>query len=87
MTKPAIPEAPANSFRITLEVTSTKPRIDGILLEALRGQDRNLQLREISRTAFKELFKKKKILIKGQPAVPSSSLASGLTHVDILGYT
>ncbi len=81
------PEAPANSFRVTLEVTSTKPRIDGILLEALRAQDRNLQLREISRTEFKTLFKKKKILIKGQPAIPSSSLASGITHVDILGYT
>ena len=81
------PEAPSNSFRITLELSSPKPRMDGALLEALRGQSRNLQLREISRTEFKALFKKKKILIKGQPATPSSALASGVTHVDILGYT
>ena len=39
-----------------------------------------------SRTEFKELFKKKRIRIKGQPAVPSSSLAKGTTYVDILGY-
>jgi hypothetical protein len=83
---PKTPDAPANSFRVTLEVTSGKPRMDGPLLIALRGQNRNLQLREISRTEFKELFKKKKVLIKGQAATPSSTLAPGITHVDILGY-
>ncbi|MBC7387045.1 MAG: hypothetical protein H7301_12910 [Cryobacterium sp.] len=83
----AVPAQPENSFRVTLETLSSKPRIDQVLLEALRGQSRNPNLKRISRTEFKELFKKKKILIKGQPATPSSSLASGVTHVDILGYS
>lgn len=77
---------PENSFRITLTVLSAKPRIDQVLLEELRKQSRNTILKRISRTEFKELFKKKRIQIKGQPAVPSSSLAAGSTEVDILGY-
>ena len=79
-------EAPPNSFRVTLVVTSKKPRIDQVLIEALRKQNENLQLRNISRTVFKDLFKTKRICIKGQPARPSSSLAEGTTEVDILGY-
>jgi hypothetical protein len=81
-----IPEQPARSFRIVLNLTSSKPRIDQVLMEELRRQDRNAALKNISRSEFKELFKKKRVLIKGQPAVPASSLAQGTTYVDILGF-
>lgn len=80
------PPKPSNSFRVTL-VLSTRQRIDAILLRELRNQVRNLHLKEISRTAFKELFKKKRIQLKGQAAVPSSELAPGTSYVDILGYS
>ena len=83
---PAANEPPANSFRVTISLPSARPRIDQVLLEELRKQSRNTILKNISRTEFKELFKKKRILIKGQPATPSSALASGTTVVDILGY-
>ena len=81
-----LPEQPKNSFRVTLQLTSAKPRLDQVLMEELRKQSKNLALKNISRTEFKELFKKKKIRIKGQSAVPSSSLAQGTTYVDILGF-
>ena len=55
-------------------------------MKALRDQKENLKLRVLSRTEFKQLFKEKRILIKGQPATPSSSLAAGTTYVDILGF-
>jgi len=55
-------------------------------LEKLREQDENSVLKNISRTEFKELFKKKKIRIKKQIATPSSALAQGTTEVDILGF-
>ena len=80
------PEKPKNCFRVTLTVTSPQPRLDQVLMEALRKQNLHLALRNISRTVFKELFKKKRIRIKGQPAVPSSSLAKGTTFVDIHGF-
>jgi hypothetical protein len=80
------PEKPKKAFRLTLNLTSPKPRLDQVILEELRKQNRSLALRNISRIAFKELFKKRKVRIKGQPAVPSSSLARGITYVDILGY-
>lgn len=80
------PEKPKNSFRITLTLASPRPRLDQPLLEELRKQNRNLALKNISRTEFKELFKKKRIRIKGQPALPSSSLARGTTYVDIIGF-
>jgi hypothetical protein len=83
---PSENERPANSFRIELTVLTAKPRIDQVLLEALRKQSRNTVLKRISRTEFKELFKKKRIQIKGQAATPSSALAAGSTEVDILGY-
>jgi len=75
---------PANSYRLALTLTSARPRIDQVLIEELRKQSDHLDLKNISRTAFKELFKKKRIRIKGQPAVPSSALAQGTTYVDIL---
>ena len=81
-----IPPRPKNSFRITLNLTSKRPRIDQVLMEELRKQSRNLNLKNISRTEFKELFKKKRIRIKGQAATPSSALAAGTTFVDILGF-
>ena len=79
------PPQPENSFRITLELPVSH-RIDVILLEELRKQDRNLVLKAISRTAFKTLFKEKRIQLKGQSARPSSTLAVGTTYVDILGF-
>ncbi len=80
-----IPEQPKNSFRITL-VLNSRQRIDGVLLEALRTQDRSFELKHLSRHALKALFKEKRVEIKGQSAVPSSELAVGTTYVDILGY-
>jgi hypothetical protein len=80
------PQKPTNAYRVTLKLTRPAARIDQVLREALRSQKDNLPLKVISRLGFKDLFKKKKIRIKGQPAVPSSSLAEGTTYVDILGY-
>lgn len=81
-----VPEQPANSFRIILTINQRLPRLDTVLLEAIRSQEDNLELKRISRTAYKALFNEKKILIKGQAAKPSSSVAAGITYVDILGY-
>lgn len=81
-----IPPKPDNSFRITLDLLRPAGRLDAILLQAIKGQNENLTLREISRTAFKELFNSGKIQIKGQNARPSSGLAKGITYVDILGF-
>ncbi len=78
---------PDNSFRVRLTVATRQPRIDQVLLEHLRTQERNLDLKNISRTKFKALFKDRKIRIKGQSAVPSSALAQGTTTVDIMGFT
>ena len=83
MMKP--PPQPANSFRVKLELT-TRQRIDNVLLAELKRQDDNSALKGISRTAFKQLFKEKRIMLKGQSAVPSSLLATGITYVDILGF-
>ena len=80
------PEKPENCFRVTLNLPYSRPRLDQVLLEELRKQSQNLLLKNISRTEFKELFKKKKIRIKGQSAVPSSSIAKGTTYVDIFGF-
>ena len=82
-----IPPQPANSFRITLELFRAEKRLDNVLLQAIKAQNDNLNLREISRTAFKELFKSGKIQIKGQNARPSSAVAKGTTYVDILGFS
>jgi hypothetical protein len=79
-------EKPLNSFRVTLILSSPKPRLDQVLLEKLREQDESMALKIISRTEFKELFRKGKIRIKKQIARPSSALAQGTTEVDILGF-
>ena len=86
MTQISPPQQPKNSFRFILQLTSSKPRLDQVLIEELRKQSKNLELKNISRASFKELFKNKRVRIKGQPAVPSSSLAQGITYVDILGF-
>jgi exonuclease III len=81
-----IPKKPANSFRIALELYRAEKRLDTVLLQAIKQQNENLDLREISRTKFKELFNEGKIQIKGQNARPSSAIAKGTTYVDILGF-
>ena len=81
-----IPEKPKKSFRIALNLVSPEDRMDNALLNALREQEENMTLKHISRGALKELFNDKKIEIKGQRAKSNSSLAKGITYVDILGY-
>ena len=81
-----IPPQPENSFRVTLTLPHKENRLDSVLMEALRAQNKNLDLRNLTRGTFKELFKAKRILIKGQPARPASALSGGTTYVDILGY-
>lgn len=80
------PEQPAGSFRVELTLNYKQPRLDTLLLEAIRAQEQNQKLKRVSRSAFKALFNEKKILIKGQAAKPSSALAAGTTFVDILGF-
>jgi hypothetical protein len=80
------PPKPPKSFRVVLDLSRPEPRLDVVLLAALKAQNENLNLREISRTKFKELFTTGKVMIKGQKATPSSKIAKGLTYVDILGY-
>lgn len=84
--KDNIPPLKAKAARIILDLPKSEKRLDAVLLKALREQNENLNLREISRTKFKELFATGRIQIKGQNARPSSALAKGLTYVDILGY-
>ena len=81
-----IPARPAKSARIVLDLVKAEERMDNILLAALRAQNENINLKNISRTEFKELFTSGRILIKGQRARPSSALAKGRTYVDILGF-
>lgn len=81
-----IPPQPLKSYRIVLELTRSEKRLDTVLLAAIKKCDDNLNLREISRTKFKELFNNGQILIKGQRATPSSAIAKGTTYVDILKF-
>ena len=81
-----IPPQPPNSIRIVLELLRPERRLDTVLLKAIKEQNGNLNLREITRVAYKELFTTGKIQIKGQRAKPSSSLAKGTTYVDIIGF-
>ncbi len=79
-----VPPKPPHSFRVTLEILKSNTRLDNELLAALRAQKENIDLQNISRTQFKDLFNSGKIQIKGQRARPSSSLNRGITYVDIL---
>ncbi len=81
-----IPVRPSGSFRVVLELNSSGSRLDSVLLKTLREQKENLDLQNISRTVYKNLFQSGKVMIKGQRARPSSTLAKGITYVDILGY-
>jgi ribosomal 50S subunit-recycling heat shock protein len=81
-----VPPQPPKSFRVTIELESFEKRLDSILLAALKEQDAQPLLKQITRAKFKELFSSGKILIKGQRAKPTSSLAAGTTYVDILGF-
>jgi 23S rRNA-/tRNA-specific pseudouridylate synthase len=81
-----VPAQPENSFRIAIELENPEERMDNVLLNALREQDENEKLKNISRSALKDLFNNKRIFIKGQRAKSNSSLAKGLTYVDILGF-
>ena len=81
-----VPVQPPNSFRIVLTMNRSGERIDAVLLRALREQNDNINLKHISRVPFKDLFQEGKILIKGQRAKTSSTLAHGTTYIDILGY-
>jgi hypothetical protein len=84
--KDFIPPRPDNSFRLTLELDHSQKRLDSCLLTALKLQTEQPALNQLSRTKFKELFSNGKVLIKGQRAKPTSSLAKGITYVDILGF-
>jgi hypothetical protein len=79
-----IPEQPENSFRITLDLESPEPRLDLVLLDALKKQSENETLSQISKKALKDLFVNKKVLIKGQSAKAKSSINNGTTYIDIL---
>lgn len=81
-----VPPQPAKSIRIVLELKKAEKRLDTVLLRAIKAQNENLSLREITRTEFKELFNEGKIQIKGQKARPASGVAKGITYIDILGF-
>ena len=81
-----VPAQPKNSFRITLDLAYPESRMDNVLLNALREQNENEALKNISRAALKNLFGTKKIMIKGQRAKSSSALSKGITYVDIIGH-
>lgn len=83
MTDVTVPPVPAKAIRVTLDLPNGAERIDAVLLEELRNQEDGSPLRGISRTALKNLFNEKKIMIKGQRAKSSSALAKGVTYVDI----
>lgn len=80
------PNKLANAFRISLNINFGGTRLDSALMEALRAQDENAELKTLSRAAFKDLFKNKRIQIKGQNAKPASELSKGITYIDILGF-
>ena len=81
-----IPPQPPKSHRIVLDLTYPSKRLDSVLLTAMKAQGENSALKAVTRAIFKQLFKDGRILIKGQKASPSSSLAKGITYVDILGF-
>lgn len=78
------PEQPENSFRVTLELEAPEPRLDKILLDALKAQNENEELKLISKAHLKRLFTEKKVLIKGQNAKAKSPIHTGITYIDIL---
>lgn len=81
-----VPARPPKSHRVVLTLNYRAERMDTVLLQALHDQTENLSLKVISRGALKDLFTNSRILIKGQRAKSNSSIAKGITYVDILGY-
>ena len=79
-------QTPLGAYRVTLTLSAPARRLDSVLIEALRTEATNLDLKHITRNTFKNLFKNKRIRIKGQAATAASGLAAGITFVDILGY-
>lgn len=79
-----IPKQPPKSFRIVLELERPESRMDTVLLNALKNQKDDLDMKNISRGKLKEFFVNGQIQIKGQIARPSSGLAKGTTYVDII---
>ena len=79
-----VPPLMKNAFRVVLDLVRAEKRLDNVLLLALREQNEDINLKNISRTDFKELFTTKKVFIKGQNARPSSAVAKGTTYVDIV---
>lgn len=79
-----IPPVPPKSFRITVSLDYGSDRLDTILLNAMKEQNENTKLKNISRGGLKALFTNGKVTIKGQRAKPSSALAKGITYIDIL---
>jgi hypothetical protein len=79
-----IPEQPENSFRVKIELSAPEPRLDLVILDALKQQTENMELKLISKAHLKRLFTEKKVLIKGQNAKPKSMLNTGITYIDIL---
>lgn len=79
-----IPPQPPKSFRIVLNLNRSESRMDNVLLAALREQNDDLNMKNISRSQLKEFFNNGQVQIKGQNARPSSGLAKGTTYVDIL---
>ena len=77
-----IPQQPENSFRVTLDLQAPQPRLDIVLIDALKQQNESLS--GISKTHLKRLFNEKKVLIKGQNAKAKSTVNSGITYIDIL---
>ena len=81
-----VPEKLTNAYRIELQLEYPESRMDTTLLAALRNQNENETLKNISRGGLKNLFNEKKIFIKGQRARSNSALAKGVTYVDIVGF-
>ena len=81
-----VPPQPAKSYRVVLELYKAEKRLDAVLLPYLKAQKDNINLAILTRGSFKKLFMDRRILIKGQPARPSSAIAKGVTYIDILGY-
>jgi len=79
-----IPQRPENSFRVTLELKNSEPRLDSILMSYLQQQDENEELKNMTKSHLKRLFAEKKIMIKGQNSKASSPINAGTTYIDIL---
>ena len=60
-----IPVQPENSARVVLNLNWPESRMDNLLLEALRTQNDNLNLKTVSRAGLKKLFNDGKVYLFG----------------------